>query len=97
MSFAPFESMKMSNGNSTSKFSCSKIEMVHFVCFAQAVAAIYLASVDESATVRCFRAAQATDAPVNKKQNPVVEQCVSLSPAKSESLYAMSSWQSFCL
>ena len=87
MALAPNESEKMSSGKSIFNSSCSRSKMVHFACFAQAVKAIYSASIEESATVHCFGVVQDMDPPVNKKQKPMVGCQVSVSAAQSESLY----------
>ena len=81
MALAPSESENISNGKSMSKSSCWSSKIVHLACLAQAVSAMYSASVDESATVHCLRVVQETQAPVKMKQKPVVERRVSVSEA----------------
>ena len=73
MALVPNESEKMSSDKSILNSSCSRSKMVYFACFSQAVRAIYLASIEESATVYCFCVIQDMDPPVNKKQKSVME------------------------
>ena len=95
MALVPNESEKMLSGKSILNSSCSRSKIVHFACFAQAVRAIYSASVEESATVHCFHVVQDMDPPVKKKQKPVVEHQISVSAAQSELLYPISLLQLF--
>ena len=84
MALAPSKSENISNGKSTSKSSCWRRKIVYLAFLAQAVSAMYSASVDESTTVHCLHVVQETQAPVKMKQKPVVEQRVSVLAAESE-------------
>src|ERR1700730_2877997 len=88
---APFESDLIKNGRSKSNLRFSSIWAVQIACCKDSVRAMYSDSVEESATVRCFRVAHAIDPSPIWKTKPVVDRRVSGSDAQSASHHPTSS------